>query len=286
MDKKTLILAGIVAAIFVLWLSVYTIRETDRALLVEFGEIRNPDLAPGIGVKLPWQKVVRFDARVQVMDTRPTEYLTKESKILVVDAYVIFRITDNQQFYTATSGGDMLRAQDLLVQRVIDGLKNKVSQRTLLDVVSGKRDEMMAELTMDVGRLARPEFGVDVIDIRVKKVDYPESAVGAVFDRMRTERQREAREHRAEGKEEAEKIRAEAEKERTVLLAEAFRQAQRTRGEGDGKAAALAAAAYGKDPEFYQFWRSMQAYRETFTGPENVMVIQPDNAFFKQMQGR
>lgn len=286
MDRKTLAALALGGLVLLTWLSTYTISETDRALLMEFGEIRNPDLRPGIGVKFPWQKVVRFDARVQVMDTRPTEYLTKESKILVVDAYVVYRIADNQQFYTATNGGNMGRAQDLLVQRVIDGLKNKVSQRTLIDVVSGKRDEMMAELTDDVGKLARPEFGVEVMDIRVKKVDYPDSAVGAVFDRMRTERQREAREHRAEGKEEAEKIRAEAEKQRTVLLADAFRDAQRTRGEGDARAAAIGAAAYSKDPEFYQFWRSMQAYRETFTGPENVMVIQPDNDFFKQMRGR
>jgi len=286
MDNRTMAIIGGILALILAWSCIYTVKETDRALLREFGEIRNPDLSPGIGFKLPWQDVIRFDARVQVMDTRPTEYLTKESKILVVDAFVIYRIIDNQQFYTATNGGDMLRAQDLLVQRVINGLKNKVSQRTLVDVVSGKRDEMMAELTAEVGKPVRPEFGVEVLDIRVKKVDYPESAVGAVFDRMRTEREQEAREHRAEGKEEAEKIRAEAEKQRTVLLAEAFRQAQKTRGEGDAKAAAVAAAAFGKDPDFYQFWRSMQAYRETFTGPENVMVIQPDNAFFRQMGGK
>lgn len=286
MDKKMLVLIGAIFGVLLLWSCTFTVNETERALLREFGEIRNPDIAPGLGFKLPWQDVIRFDARVQVMDTRPTEYLTKESKILVVDAFVIYRIADNQQFYTATNGGDMLRAQDLLVQRVIDGLKNKVSERTLTDVVSGKRDEMMAELTGDVGKLARPEFGVEVLDIRVKKVDYPESAVDAVFGRMRTERQQEAREHRSEGKEEAEKIRAEAEKQRTVLMAEAFRDAQRTRGEGDARAASIYAAAYGKDAEFFQFWRSMQAYRESFTGPENVMVIQPDNAFFRQMQGR
>lgn len=286
MDKKMMVLIGAIFGVLVLWSCTFTVSETERALLREFGEIRNPDIAPGLGFKLPWQDVIRFDARVQVMDTRPTEYLTKESKILVVDAFVIYRIADNQQFYTATSGGSMANAQDLLVQRVIDGLKNKVSQRTLLDVVSGKRDEMMAELTADVGKQARPEFGVEVLDIRVKKVDYPESAVDAVFDRMRTERQQEAREHRSEGKEEAEKIRAEAEKQRTVLMAEAFRDAQRTRGEGDARAASIYAAAYGKDAEFFQFWRSMQAYRESFTGPENVMVIQPDNAFFRQMQGR
>jgi modulator of FtsH protease HflC len=284
MDTKMMGIVGGIVALLLAWSCTYTVAETERALLREFGEIRNPDLPPGIGFKLPWQDVIRFDARVQVMDTRPTEYLTKESKILMVDAFVIFRIIDNQQFYTATKGGNMASAQDLLAARVIDGLKNKVSQRTLVEVVSGKRDEMMAELTADVGKSVRPEFGVEVIDIRVKKVDYPESAVGAVFDRMRTEREQEAREHRSEGKEEAEKIRAEAEKQRTVLLAEAFRQAQRTRGEGDAKAAAVGAAAFGKDPEFYQFWRSMQAYRETFTGPENVMVIQPDNTFFKQMR--
>lgn len=286
MDRKMIILAALAALLALVLLSTYTIRETERALLMEFGEIVDPDLKPGIHVMAPWQKVVRFDARVQVMDTRPTEYLTKESKILVVDAYVVYRIADNQQFFTATNGGDLARAQLLVGERAINGLKNKVSQRTLLDVVSGARDEMMAELTAEVSKQARPEFGVEILDIRLKKVDYPESAVGAVFERMRTERQREAREHRSEGKEEAEKIRAEAEKERTVLLADAFRQAQRIRGEGDAKAASVSAAAYNKDADFYNFWRSMEAYRETFNGPENVMVIQPDNAFFKQMQGR
>lgn len=286
MDRKMIILAALAALLVLVLLSTYTIRETERALLMEFGEIVDPDLRPGIHVMAPWQKVVRFDARVQVMDTRPTEYLTKESKILVVDAYVVYRIVDNQQFFTATNGGDLARAQLLVGERAINGLKNKVSQRTLLDVVSGARDEMMAELTAEVSKQARPEFGVEILDIRLKKVDYPESAVGAVFERMRTERQREAREHRSEGKEEAEKIRAEAEKERTVLLADAFRQAQRIRGEGDAKAASVSAAAYNKDADFYNFWRSMEAYRETFNGPENVMVIQPDNAFFKQMQGR
>ncbi len=286
MDRKFLMIFAAGALALLALLSTYSIRETDRALLMEFGEIVDPDLKPGLGIMLPWQKVVRFDARVQVMDTPPTNYLTKESKYLVVDAFVIYRIADNQQFYTATNGGDMSSVQDLLVQRVVDGLKNKVSQRTLTDVVSGARDEMMAELTTDVGKLARPELGVEIVDIRVKKVDYPESAIGAVFDRMRTERQREAREHRAEGKEDAEKIRAEAEKQRTVLLADAYRQAQRLRGEGDAKAAAVSAAAYNKDAEFYQFWRSMQAYADTFKGPEDVIVVQPDNAFFKQMQGR
>lgn len=286
MDRKMIVLVAVAAVLVLALLSTYTIRETERALLMEFGEIVDPDLKPGIHVMAPWQKVVRFDARVQVMDTRPTEYLTKESKILVVDAYVVYRIVDNQQFFTATNGGDLARAQLLVGERAINGLKNKVSQRTLLDVVSGARDEMMAELTAEVSKQARPEFGVEILDIRLKKVDYPESAVGAVFERMRTERQREAREHRSEGKEEAEKIRAEAEKERTVLLADAFRQAQRIRGEGDAKAASVSAAAYNKDADFYNFWRSMEAYRETFNGPENVMVIQPDNAFFKQMQGR
>jgi membrane protease subunit HflC len=285
MDTRMMVMIGGVVALLLAWTSVFTVSETERALLLEFGEIRKPTLEPGIDVKLPWQDVLRFDARAQVLDTRPTEYLTQESKILLVDAFVVWRIADNQQFYIATSG-TLLRARDLLAQRAIDGLKNKVSQRTLVDVVSGKRDEMMEELTREVAERALPELGVEVLDIRVKKVDYPERAVGAVFDRMRTDREQEAREHRAEGREEAEKIRAEADKTRVVTLAEAFRKAQQLRGEGDAKAAAIGAAAYGKDPEFYRFWRSMIAYRDALATPGNVMVVQPDSAFFKQMEGR
>lgn len=285
MDKRMIFMAGGVGVLLLLWSAVFTVKETDRAMLLEFGQIVRPDVAPGIRVKLPWQDVRRFDARVQVMDTTPTEFVTRESNKLEVDAYVVWRIEDNQQFYTATGGGQLARARDLLAQRAIDGLKNKVSQRTLQEVVSGARDEMMAELTREVATTALAEIGVKVIDIRVKKVDYLDSNLEAVFRRMRTDREREAREFRAEGKEESEKIRSEAEKQRTVLLAEAFRDAQRLRGEGDAKSAAIYAASYGKDPDFFQFWRSMEAYRESLASPENIMVIQPDNPFFRQMKG-
>lgn len=285
MDNRMIAVVAFVAAVLVVWSCTFTVSETDRAMVIEFGEIQKPEVAPGFHWKLPWQDARRFDARMQVLDTRPTEYLTQESKILEVDAFVIWRIADNQQFYTAT-GGQITRARELIVQRAVDGLKNKVSQRTLNDVVSGKRDEMMAELTKEVASRTNPEIGVEIIDIRVKKVDYPQGAIESVFARMRADRDREAREYRAEGKEEAEKIRAESEKQRTVLVAEAFRQAQKARGEGDARAAAVSAAAYGKDPEFYKFWRSMIAYREAFATPDTVMVVQPDNDFFRQMKGR
>lgn len=286
MDKRMIFTVAGAALLLLGWSTLFTVKETERALLLEFGQIVKPDLAPGIKVKLPWQDVRRFDARVQVLDTSPTEFVTRESNKLDVDAYVIWRIADNQQFYTATGGGQMVRARDLLAQRAIDGLKNKVSQRTLQEVISGARDEMMAELTSEVAAAVVAEMGVEVVDIRVKKVDYLDSNVESVFRRMRTDREREAREFRAEGKEEAEKIRSEAEKQRTVILAEAFREAQQLRGDGDGKSAAIYAAAYGKDPEFFQFWRSMQAYREALASPDNIMVIQPDNDFFRQMKGR
>ena len=286
MDRQMIVIAAVVGAVLLAWSSLYTVKETERALLLEFGQIVKPELTPGLKAKLPWQDVRRFDARVQVLDTTPTEFVTRESNKLEVDAYVTWRIADNQMFYTATGGGQMLRARDLLAQRAIDGLKNKVSQRTLQEVVSGARDEMMAELTREVAAASLTELGVQVIDIRVKKVDYLDSNVEAVFRRMRTDREREAREFRAEGKEEAEKIRADAEKQRTVLLADAFRDAQRIRGDGDARSAAIYSAAYGKDPEFFQFWRSMEAYRESFASPENVLVVQPDNAFFRQMGGR
>ena len=264
--------------------ALYTIKETERGVLLQFGEVIDPDLKPGLHVKLPLMHEVRkFDARTQVSDSERTEYLTKESKFLIVDAYVMWRVDDVQRYFTNT-GGDPSKAELLLMPRVKDGLKNKISERTVHEVVSGQRDKLMTDLTREVNAIAQKEFGIKVVDVRVKRVDFPSSTSESIYNRMRTEREREAREHRSQGTEIAETIKANAEREQRVLLAEAYRKAETLRGEGDAEAAAIAAKAFGKDAEFYRFYRSLQAYRSSFSKPSDVMVLKSDSEFFRYMR--
>jgi membrane protease subunit HflC len=278
------ILSLILLVLFIANGALYTIKETERGVLLQFGEVIDPDLKPGLHVKLPLMHEVRkFDARTQVSDSERTEYLTKESKFLIVDAYVMWRVDDVQRYFTNT-GGDPAKAELVLMPRVKDGLKNKVSERTVHEVVSGQRDKLMTDLTREVNAIAQKEFGIKVVDVRVKRVDFPSSTSESIYNRMRTEREREAREHRSQGTEIAETIKANAEREQRVLLAEAYRKAETLRGEGDAQAAAIAARAFGKDAEFYKFYRSLQAYRASFSKPSDVMVMKSDSEFFRYMR--
>lgn len=270
-------------ALFALNGALYTIKETERGVLLQFGEVIDPDLKPGLHFKLPMMHEVRkFDARTQVSNSEQTDYLTKESKFLSVDAFVMWRVDNVQRFFTAT-GGDVHKAELLLMPRVKDGLKNKVSERTVHEVVSGQRDALMTDLTKQVSALALKELGIKVVDVRVKRVDFPASTSESIYNRMRTEREREAREHRSQGNEMAETIKANADREQRVLLAEAYRKAETLRGEGDAEAAAIAARAFGKDAEFYKFYRSLQAYRASFNKPSDVMVLDSNGDFFRYM---
>lgn len=264
--------------------TVYTIRETQRGVLMQFGEIIDPDLKAGIGFKLPFMHEIRkFDARTQVSDSERTEYLTQENKFLIVDAYVLWKVADVKKYFTVT-GGDNSKAELLLMARVKDSLKNKVSERTVQEVVAGRRDQLMKELTQDANKITRAEFGIEVVDVRVKRVDFPDSIAESIYNRMQTEREREAREYRSQGNELAETIKAEAEREQKVLLAEAYRQAETLRGEGDATAAAIAGASFSKDAEFYRFYRSMQAYRGSFNKPNDMMVLKGDSEFLRYMR--
>lgn len=264
--------------------TIYTIRETQRGVLVQFGEIIDPNLTPGIGVKLPFiHEVRKFDIRTQVSDSERTEYLTQENKFLIVDAYVLWKIADVKKYFTVT-GGDRQKAEMLLMARVKDSLKNKVSERTVQEVVAGQRDQMMTQLTQEANAIARQEFGMAVVDVRVKRVDFPDTISESIYNRMRTEREREAREHRSQGNELAETIQAEADREQKVILAEAYRQAETIRGQGDAEAAAIAGAAFGKDPEFFRFYRSMEAYRTSFSKPGDIMVLKGDSEFLRYMR--
>lgn len=264
--------------------ALYTIKETERGMLLQFGEVIDADLKPGLHVKMPFMHDVRkFDARTQVSNSESTDFLTKETKFITVDAYVMWRVADVQRYFTNT-GGDRSRAELLLMSRAKDGLKNKVSERTVHEVVSGQRDKLMTDLTQELNAIALKEFGIKVVDVRLKRVDFPASISESIYNRMRSEREREAREHRSQGTEIAETIKANAEREQRVLLAEAYRKAETLRGEGDALAASISARAFGKDAEFYKFYRSLQAYRASFAKPSDVMVLKGDSEFFRYMK--
>lgn len=262
--------------------SFYTVQATERAVLLRFGEVVQADLKPGLHFKVPlMNEVRRFDGRVQVSDAERTEFLTKENKFLIIDAYVMWRVSDVKRFYTAT-GGDHKVAESRLLPLVRDGLKNRVSERSVQEVVAGQREQLMLDLTQAVNTVAKREFGIEVVDVRVKRVDFPTSTIESIYNRMRTEREREAREHRSQGTEMSERIKSDADRQQRVILADAYRQAETLRGQGDAEAAGIARKAFGQDPEFYRFYRSLQAYRETFKAGD-VMVLKGDSEFLHYM---
>lgn len=272
-------LAVIVAILFVQ--SVYIVPEIQRAVLLRFGKVQNPDVSVGLHVKIPFaDEIRRFDARVLTLDASAERFLTLEKKSMQVDSFAKWRIVDVSRYYTATSG-DQITAERLLAQRINEGLRNEFATRSLQEVVSGERDQLMENLLEQLNSFMEESMGVKVVDVRVKRIDLPEEVSEPVFSRMRAEREREAKEHLAIGREQAEITRAEADREVTVIEANAYRDAEKIRGEGDAKAAGIYASAYGKDPEFYAFTRSLNAYRETFAGKEDVILMAPDSDFFR-----
>lgn len=264
--------------------SIYVVTERERAVVLQFGRLVKADVSPGLHFKLPFaEKVRKFDARLLTADMTPESFFTVENKRLVVDSYIKWQVKDVETYYKATGGDEML-AEDRLAQRVADGLRNQFGRRTLHDVVSGKRDELMSEITASINVDAIKLLGIEVKDIRVKRIDFPPEASQSVFARMAADREKEAREYRSQGKEQAEVIGADADKQRAVLEANAYRDAERIRGEGDAKAAAIFAEAYNKDPEFFSFVRSLNAYRQSFSSKEDLMVVDPKSDFFRYLK--
>ena len=277
---------AILALIILLANSLYIVTDKQTAILLRFGEIIDPKIESGLHFKVPILNTVRkFDSRVLTLDAIPQPYFTEEKKRLIVDAFVKWRISDNEQFYITSSGGQLSALRTLLTQRVDEGLRNQFGKRTVQDVISGERDELMKVLTADLNKVANSELGIEVIDVRVKKIELPTEVNDSVYNRMRTERERLAQELRAEGNEIAEEIRANADKERTVILAEAYKLAEILKGEGDAEATSVYAKAFDKDPEFYEFTRSLNAYIQTFQGKNDVLVVEPDSEFFKYFKG-
>jgi membrane protease subunit HflC len=263
---------------------MYVIRETDRAVLLTFGEVTNDNVAPGLHFKMPGVHVVRrFDGRIQTLEITTESYLTAEKNYLEVDSFAKWRVANTSLFYTATSGDESI-ATNLLMQRINTGLRNQFGVRTVHEVVSGQRDALMEQLTATLNTIAQQELGIEVVDVRVKKIDLPDNVSDSVFQRMNTERQEEAQQLRSTGREVAEGIRADADRQQIVIQAEAYRDSERIRGEGDAQAAGIYAAAFGKDPEFYNFVRSLNAYQATFSSDSDLLLLSPDSDFFKYLK--
>jgi membrane protease subunit HflC len=265
--------------------ALYVVKETERAILLQFGDIIEADIAPGLHFKLPWINEVRkFDGRILTVTAEAQRYLTLEQKALVVDSFAKWRIVDVQKYYTATSGEEG-RTSNLLTQRINDGLRNKFGERDLQEVVSGQRDLLMVELTTELNLSTADEYGIEVIDVRVKQIELPLDVRSSVYERMTSERRREAQQLRSRGNELAIGIEADADRQEAVLLVEAYRDAERIRGQGDAIAAATYAAAYDQDGEFYAFTRSLNSYQETFSNKGDVLLVDPDSDYFKYLRG-
>lgn len=264
-------------------MSLFTVDQRQATLVFQLGEIVDTKLKPGLYFKIPLvQNVRNFDTRIMTLDpVDPERFITSEKKNVLVDYFVKWRITDVRTFYVSF-GGDEARAVNRLAQTVNDGMRAEFGKRTVHDVVSGERDTVMDVLRKSANADAK-RFGVEILDVRIKRVDLPTEVSDSVYRRMDAERKRVANELRSTGAAEAEKIKAEADREREIILAEAYRDAQRIKGQGDGKAAAIYAKAYGKHAEFYAFYRSMESYKASFKDKQDVLVLQPNSAFFRYM---
>lgn len=267
-------------AVFLLWSAVFTVDERQEAVLFQFGEILESDYEPGLHFKMPFINNVRkFDNRILTIDQKPERFLTQEKKDLIVDSYVKWRIIDVVQYYKTTQG-DELTAGRLLYENINNGLRDEFGKRSIQEIVSGDRTEIMKLMTEQASKRAST-LGIEVVDVRVKKVDYPERVSNSVYQRMRAEREREARDFRSKGHEASERIQADADRQSSVLLAEAYRDSEITRGEGDARATEIYAVAFNKDREFYKFSRSLTAYQKTFSNSGDVILLEPDSEYFR-----
>jgi len=284
MKNPAVVVVGLVVTLVVLSLSLYTVDQRQAALVFQLGEVVSVKKEPGLYFKLPVVQNIRFfETRILTMDPVEAErFITSEKKNVLVDYYVKWRIQDVEKFYVSFSG-DERRAENRLAQTVNDGMRAEFGKRTVHDVVSGHRDAVMELLRKSADNDAR-RFGVEVMDVRVKRVDLPAEVSESVYRRMEAERKRVANELRSTGSAEAEKIRADADKQREVIIAEAYRDAQRTKGEGDAKASSIYSQAFGQNPEFYAFYRSMEAYKQSFSSKSDVMVLQPNSDFFRYLK--
>ena len=280
MNRFYAVVTALAILVVVAVASTFTVHVTERAIKLELGDVVNADYDPGLHFKIPfYQRVYKFDDRILTLDSPPDRYLTSEKKNLIVDAFLKWEIVDTVQFFKST-GGDEQRARGRLHQFLENQLKDEFGKREIIEVVSGERNEIMRAVQEVVDRKSK-DLGVNVVDVRVKKVDLPESVLQSVYDRMTKERQAVAQRFRAEGREQAQRIRAEANREVQEIGAQAYRRAQEIRGEGDATAADIYAKAYRSDEEFYAFYRSLLAYEASFKGGRDALVLEPDSEFFE-----
>lgn len=285
--RNIIILVALIVALF-LGFSVFVVNETERAIVLRLGKIitlsknNKPEvLLPGLHFKVPFIDTVRLlDRRIQSLEISSSRIPTEEKKELIVDLFTKWRIVDFAKFYTST-GGNKAKAERLLREKIVDGLRAEIGRRNLNDVVAQERQNIMDKIRVDANNKTAKPLGIEVVDARIVRIDLPQEVSEAVFNLMRTERNRVASEHRAKGRSKAEAIRADADAKVIVIGAEAGRAANELKGEGDAKASEIYAAVYGQDPEFYSFYRSLEAYRETFNNKNDILVIKPDDAFFK-----
>jgi membrane protease subunit HflC len=285
MHRSLPIIASVLFVLLVtLAMCVFTVDQRQHAIVFQLGEVMEVISEPGLHWKWPLIQNVRFfDKRILTMDTpEPERFLTAEKKPVLVDSYVKWRINDVKQYYISV-GGDEMVAKTRLAQTVNSGLREAFGKRTVHDVVSGERDKIMAEVQRKADIDART-LGVQIVDVRLKRVDFTPEVSDSVYRRMETERKRVANELRSEGAAEAEKIKADADRQREIIVAEAYRDAQKTKGEGDAKASAIYAQAFGQNPEFYNFYRSLEAYRQSFKSKSDVLVVDPSSEFFKYLK--
>jgi len=283
--KLNAIGATVLVVLVVLAMSIFTVDQRQFAIVFQLGEVKRVIEEPGLNFKIPMIQNVRFfDKRILTLDNpEPERFITSEKKNVLVDSFIKWRIIDPKLYYISV-GGDESRAKTRLNQTVNAGLREEFGKRTVHDVISGERDQIMEDMRVKADTDAR-KIGVQIVDVRLKRVELPNEVSEAVYRRMEAERKRVANELRSEGAAESEKIRADADRQREVIVAEAYRDAQKIKGEGDAQATAIYAQAFGQNPEFYAFYRSLEAYRYSFKSKNDVLVVEPSSDFFKYLRG-
>ncbi|HIE77430.1 MAG TPA: protease modulator HflC [Candidatus Thioglobus sp.] len=277
---QKILFAVVIVLFFVLGSSLYTVTETQTAIKLRLGEIVSVEYEPGLKFKMPFvNNIVTFDNRIQTLDAPSERFLTGEKKNVIVDSYVKWKIVDAEKFYTST-GGVIARANNNLTQIIKTGMKSEFSKRTIVDVVSGERSEIMENISR-LAKNAVDEFGIEVVDVRIKRIDLSQEVSNSVYRRMQAERHRVAKDFRSKGAEEAEIIRAAADRERTIILANAYRDSEIIRGEGDATSANNYAQAYSQNPDFYSFYRALESYNKSFNQQNDILVLNPNTEFFR-----
>ncbi|MBE0494278.1 MAG: protease modulator HflC [Thiomicrospira sp.] len=277
---KAIIGLFIAAILFIGSNSLFVVNQWETGVVFRLGQIVKSDLEPGLHFKTPFINNVRtFDKRIQTMDSQPERYLTGELKNLEVDSYVKWRVSNVEAFYTSM-GGDFNLASQRLSQIVKDGLRSQFGSRTVQQVVSGDRVEVAENITR-LANIEATQFGIDIVDVRIKRIDLPRDISDSVYRRMEAERNRVAADLRSLGGEAAERLRADADRQRTITVAEAYREAEQTRGEGDGQSAQIYSKAYSADKEFFSFYQSLNAYRDSFSSKSDIIILDPNTDFFK-----